>query len=370
MIIGIPREIKDNENRVSITPGGVEALCHEGHTVLVEAGAGEGSLFSDDEYAAAGARVLADAAEVWQQSGMILKVKEPLRREYPYLREGLLLFTYLHLAATRELTDELTRTGVTGIAYETVERNDRSLPLLIPMSMVAGRMAIQVAACYLEKINGGRGKLLGGIPGVRPADVVIVGGGTVGTNAAQVALGMGAHVTVIDKSLERLEYLEQILHGSLTTLSANLRNVTDAVRYADVVIGAVLVKGAKTPHVVTRKMVETMKAGSVIVDVSVDQGGCVETTHPTTHSDPTFFVGDVLHYCVANMPGAVPRTATFALSNATLPYAIELANRGFKEAVRRDPALAKGVNVYRGQITYPAVAETFGLPHQLLDTLL
>jgi len=369
MIVGIPREIKDNENRVSLTPGGVEALRHEGHEVLVEAGAGEGSSFSDDEYAAAGADILPAAADVWQRADLVLKVKEPLLGEYPYLREGLLLFTYLHLAASEKLTNELARTGVTGIAYETVEIGDGALPLLRPMSMVAGRMSVQVAACYLEKINGGRGKLLGGIPGVRPADVVIVGGGTVGTNAAQVALGMGAHVTVIDKSLERLEYLEQIMHGSLTTLSANLRSVTDAVRYADAVIGAVLVKGAKTPHVVTRKMVETMKAGSVIVDVSVDQGGCVETTHPTTHSEPTFFVGDVLHYCVANMPGAVPRTSTFALSNATLPYVIELANLGFKEAVRRDPALAKGVNVYQGQVTYPAVAETFGLPHQPLESL-
>jgi len=370
MIIGVPKEIKDNEYRVSITPGGVGALRHEGHSVLVEQGAGIGSGFSDEEYTEAGAEIVDEAAEVWQRADFILKVKEPLPSEYPYLREGLLLFTYLHLAAEEDLTHTLLRKRVTGIAYETVELEDGSLPLLTPMSMVAGRMAVQVAACYMEKMNGGRGKLMGGIPGVRPADVVIIGGGIVGTNAAQVALGMGAHVTVIDKDLNRLRYLNEILHGSLTTLSANPHNVSQTVRYADAVIGAVLVKGAKAPHVVTRRMVESMKPGSVIVDVSVDQGGCVETTHPTTHSNPTFFVGDVLHYCVANMPGAVPRTSTFGLSNATLPYVIELANLGFEEAVRRNPALAKGVNVYQGQVTYLAVAETFGLSYSPLGDLL
>ncbi len=369
MIIGVPKEIKDNEYRVSITPGGVEALAHEGHLVLVEQGAGAGSGFSDEEYGAAGAEIVPDAAATWQRADLVLKVKEPLPSEYPFLREGLLLFTYLHLAAVEELTHTLMRKGVTSIAYETVELNNGSLPLLTPMSMVAGRMAVQVAACYLEKMNGGRGKLLGGIPGVRPSDVVIIGGGTVGTNAAQVALGMGAHVTVIDKNVDRLRYLDETLHGSLTTLSSNPRNVSQTVRYADAVIGAVLIKGAKAPHVVTRQLVEAMKPGSVIVDVAVDQGGCVETTHPTTHSDPTFFVGDVLHYCVANMPGAVPRTSTFGLSNATLPYVIELANLGFRETVLRDPALAKGVNTYQGHVTYPAVAETFGLSYRPLEEL-
>jgi len=370
MIIGVPKEIKDNEYRVAITPGGVEALVHEGHRVFLQSGAGVGSGFPDEEYESAGAEVLDEAAAVWNRAELVLKVKEPLPGEYPFLREGLVLFTYLHLAAAEKLTRELMRTGVTGIAYETVELPNGSLPLLKPMSIVAGRMAVQIAACYLEKMNGGRGKLLGGIPGVRPADVAVIGGGTVGTNAALVALGMGAHVTVIDKNVDRLDYLDQVLHGSLTTLSANPRNVSQTVRYADAVIGAVLIKGAKTPHVVTRRMVESMKPGSVIVDVSVDQGGCVETTHPTTHSAPTFFVGEVLHYCVANMPGAVPRTSTFGLSNATLPYVIEIANYGFAEAVRRDSSLAKGVNVYQGRVTYPAVAETFGLPFQPLEELL
>lgn len=370
MIIGIPKEIKDQEFRVSTPPGGVRALTSAGHTVIVQSGAGAGSGFSDEEYRRAGATVVDTAEEVWRRAEMVVKVKEPLPPEYPYLRDDLILFTYLHLAASEEVTRVLMESGTTAIAYETVEDERGRLPLLIPMSEVAGRMAVQVSAFYLQRTNGGRGKLFAGVPGVRPADVVIIGGGTVGTNAAQIALGMGAHVTIIEKNLERLRYLDQILHGSLTTLASNVHNIAETVRYADVVIGAVLIKGARAPKLVTREMVSEMKEGSVIVDVDVDQGGCVETIHPTSHSNPTYFVDGVLHYGVANMPGAVPRTSTFALSNATLPYVLALAGKGFEQAVKDDSGLAKGVNVYKGKITYPAVAETFGLEYVPLETLL
>ncbi len=370
MIIGIPKEIKDQEFRVSTPPGGVRALTSAGHTVIVQSGAGAGSGFSDEEYRRAGATVVDTAEEVWRQAEMIVKVKEPLPPEYPYLREDLLLFTYLHLAASEEVTRALMESGATAIAYETVEDEHGRLPLLIPMSEVAGRMAVQVSAFYLQRTQGGRGKLFAGVPGVRPADVVIIGGGTVGTNAAQIALGMGAHVTIIEKNLERLRYLDHILHGSLTTLASNVHNIAETVRYADVVIGAVLIKGARAPKLVTREMVSEMKEGSVIVDVDVDQGGCVETIHPTSHSHPTYFVDGVLHYGVANMPGAVPRTSTFALSNATLPYVLALAQKGFIQAVKDDLGLAKGVNVYKGKITYPAVAEAFGLEYTPLESLL
>ena len=370
MIIGIPKEIKDQEFRVSTPPGGVRALVEAGHEVLVERNAGQGSGFTDEEYRRAGATVLDTAEEVWRRAEMIVKVKEPLPPEFPYLREGLLLFTYLHLAAAEEVTRVLMESGTIAIAYETVEDRNGRLPLLIPMSEVAGRMAVQIAAHYLQKTNGGRGKLFAGVPGVRPADVVIIGAGTVGTNAAQIALGMGAHVTIIEKNLERLRYLDHILHGSLTTLASNVHNIAETVRYADVVIGAVLVKGARAPKLVTRDMVSEMKEGSVIVDVDVDQGGCVETIRPTSHSNPTYFVDGVLHYGVPNMPGAVPRTSTFALSNATLPYVLALANKGFTQAVKDDPGLAKGVNVYQGRITYPAVAEAFGLEYTPLERLL
>ncbi len=370
MIIGIPKEIKDNEYRVAITPGGVHMLAAAGHKVLVQASAGEGSGFSDEEYARAGAEILPTAEAVWAQAEMIMKVKEPRPEEYGFLREGLLLFTYLHLAAEEELTHELLKRKVTGVAYETVELADGRLPLLTPMSEVAGRMAVQVGAHYLEKAHGGRGKLLGGVPGVRPADVVIIGGGIVGTNAAKMALGMGAHVTIIDKNIDRLRYLADVLHGNLTTLASNPLNIADAVRVADFVIGAVLIHGARAPRLVTREMVSQMKPGSVIVDVAIDQGGCVETSHPTTHSNPTYLVDGVVHYGVTNMPGAVPRTSTYALSNATLPYALQLANLGFEEAVRRDPALARGANTYQGHVTYPAVAEAFGLTYTPLEQLL
>jgi len=370
MIIGTVREIKDNEYRVGLTPGGVASLVQAGHQVLIEQGAGEGSGITDDEYAAVGAKIVPTAADVWEQAQLLVKVKEPTLPEYQYLRPGLVLFTYLHLAADETLTRHLMQSGITAIAYETVELADGSLPLLEPMSEIAGRMSIQIAAHYLEKMNGGRGKLLGGVPGVRPCDVVIIGGGTVGTNAAQVALGMGAHVTVLDVNLERLRYLSHILHGSLTTLYSDPHSIAGSVAYADVVIGAVLIKGGRAPKLVTREMVGTMKPGSVIIDVAVDQGGCVETSHPTTHSHPTYFVDGVLHYAVANMPGAVPRTSTFALANSTIPYVRQLATLGFEQAVRRNPALARGVNIHRGQITYPAVAQTFGLSYQPLEEIL
>jgi alanine dehydrogenase len=369
MIIGVPTEIKDNEYRVSVTPGGVHLLVEEGHRVLVQRGAGDGSGFTDDEYAQTGAELVAAAAEVWRNAEMIMKVKEPLPQEYDYLREGLILYTYLHLAADEELTRELMKRKVTGIAYETVELPNGSLPLLTPMSEVAGKMAVQIGAHHLEKIHGGRGKLLGGIPGVLPADVVILGGGTVGTNAAIVALGMGASVLIMDISVDRLRYLTEVLHGNLKTLVSTPHNIAEAVKRADLVIGGVLVKGAKAPRLVTRQMVAEMKPGSVIVDVAVDQGGCIETTRATSHSQPTFLVNGVVHYCVPNIPGAVPRTSTYGLSNATLPYAEKLANQGFLNAIKADPALAKGVNTYKGHITYKAVAEGLGLEYRPLTEL-
>ncbi|MCB0181485.1 MAG: alanine dehydrogenase [Anaerolineae bacterium] len=366
MIVGIPKEIKDNEYRVSMTPTGVHQLVEAGHTVLVETGAGDGSRFPDEQFAKAGAKIVsADAA--WTQANLVVKVKEPLPAEYPYLRPDLVLFTYLHLAADERLTRVMVESGVTGIAYETVELPNGTLPLLTPMSEVAGRMSIQIGAHYLERHEGGRGKLLGGIPGVRPANVIVLGGGVVGTHAAQIALGMGAHVTLMDINLDRLRTLNETLHGNFTTWFSNPIDVGRGVRRADLVIGAVLVKGAKAPQLVTREMVARMKPGSVIVDVAVDQGGCIATTRPTTHSNPTFMVDGVLHYCVANMPGAVPRTSTYGLSNATLPYVLKLANQGFAEAVANDRALALGVNIYNGKIIYQAVAEAFNLPYNPLD---
>ncbi len=370
MIIGVPKEIKDREYRVSATPGGVQQLTAEGHRLIVEYSAGAGSGFPDAAYAEAGAELVAAAADVWHRSEMIIKVKEPLPQEYAYLREGLLLYTYLHLAANEELTRELVARKVAGLAYETVELPDGSLPLLTPMSEVAGKMSVQIAAHCLERMNGGRGKLLGGIPGVLPADVVIIGGGIVGTNAALVALGMGANVIILDISLDRLRYLSEVLSGHVNTLISTPRNTAEAVKRADVVIGAVLVKGAKAPKLVTRAMISEMKPGSVIVDVAVDQGGCIETTRPTSHSDPTFLVDGVIHYCVPNIPGAVPRTSTYGLSNTTLPYALKLARLGLAAAVKGDAALAKGVNTYAGHITYRAVAEAFGASYEPLSTLI
>ncbi len=362
MFIGIPKEIKDNEYRVALPPHAVRELVRHGHDVLIETEAGTGSSFSNAEYAAAGATVLDNPSAVWAQAEMILKVKEPQPSEYGYLRDDLILFTYLHLAASRELTEALLHSGVTGLAYETVDDRQGRLPLLQPMSEVAGRMATQIVAHYLEKPAGGRGILMGGVPGVRPAHVVVLGAGTVGTHAAQIALGMGARVTLLDINLDRLRYLAEVLPGRLTTLSSNLANIAETIHTADAVIGAVLIPGARAPHLVTRDMLKDMLRGSVIVDVAVDQGGCVETTQATTHSDPIYFVDGVLHYGVANMPGAVPRTSSFALANATLPYILKVADRGFHDALRDDPGLAKGLNVYQGGITYSAVADTFDLP--------
>ncbi|MCC9077077.1 alanine dehydrogenase [Litorilinea aerophila] len=361
MIIGLPKEVKDGENRVGLTPGAVKALTRRSHRVLVEAGAGEGSFLTDEEYRAAGADIVPHAADAWAAE-LVVKVKEPLPSEYQYLRPGQILFTYLHLAANRELTQALLDSGITAIAYETVQTEDGKLPLLMPMSEVAGRMATQVGATYLEKHNGGRGILLGGVPGVAPASVVILGGGTVGTNAAKVALGMGAQVTVLDIHHERLQYLDDVFHGRLQTRASNEYNIEQAVFTADLVIGAVLIPGGRAPWLVTRKMLAHMRKGAVIVDVAVDQGGCIETSRPTTHSNPTFVVDDIVHYCVANMPGAVPRTSTFALVNQTMSYTLNLANQGL-DAVRTSQALLHGLNTHRGHLTHKAVAETFGLPY-------
>lgn len=370
MIIGVPKEIKDCEYRVAMTPGGVRQLTESGHQVWVETGVGEGSSFPDEQYEAAGAQIVPTDADAWGAQ-MVIKVKEPQPNEYEFMRPDLVLFTYLHLAAEERLTYEMMERELTGIAYETVELPPNGyLPLLTPMSEVAGRMAIQIGAHYLEKMNGGRGKLLGGVPGVRPADVVIIGTGVVGTNAARMALGMGAHVILIDVNLDRLRYLNEVMSGRLTTLSANPINIAQSVQRADLLVGAVLIKGAKAPKLVTGEMIRSMNPGSVLVDVAVDQGGCIETTHPTTHSKPTFLVNGVIHYCVANMPGAVPRTSTYALSNATLPYVVKLANMGAEAAIQADPSLARGVNTYQGKITYPAVAEAFGLEYTPLETLL
>ena len=370
MIVGLPKEIKDNEYRVGLTPAGVRALTDAGHKVIVERTAGDGSGFEDGLYEKAGAQILGSADDVWAQGELIVKVKEPIKPEYPRMREGQLLFTYLHLAPDKPLTEELIKRKVTGIAYETITDRRGGLPLLTPMSEVAGRMAIQVGAHYLEKMSGGRGILLGGVPGVPAARVVIIGGGVVGTNAAKIAVGMGAHVTIIDNNLDRLRELDDIFLSKISTLASSAYMIHDAVSQADLIVGAVLVPGASAPRLVTRSMLKDVPNGAVIVDVAVDQGGCIETTHPTTHSDPTYYVEGVLHYCVANMPGAVPRTSTFALTNATLPYALRLANRGFFEAIGSDPGLKAGVNTYAGHCTYEAVAASQGLKYTPLDELI
>jgi alanine dehydrogenase len=370
LIVGLPKEIKDNEYRVGLTPAGVRALSDAQHQVIVEKSAGEGSGFGDELYQKAGAQILDSADEVWARAEMIVKVKEPIRFEYPRMREEQLLFTFLHLAPDQQLTEELLKRKVTGIAYETITDRRGGLPLLTPMSEVAGRMAIQVGAHYLEKIAGGRGILLGGVPGVPAARVVIIGGGVVGTNAAKIAVGMGAHVTIIDNNLDRLRELDDIFLSKISTLASSAYMIHDAVSQADLIIGAVLVPGASAPKLVTRNMLKDVPNGAVIVDVAVDQGGCIETTHPTTHSTPTYYVEGVLHYCVANMPGAVPRTSTFALANASLPYALKLANKGFFEAIRGDPGLKAGVNTYAGHCTYEAVAASQGLAYTNIDALL
>jgi alanine dehydrogenase len=358
MIIGIPREVKDNENRVSMTPGGVEAFRRHDHQVLVETGAGQGSGITDEEYEAAGAKVV-DAGTAWG-ADLVIKVKEPIESEYKYLREDLTLFTYLHLAANRQLTDVMLDSKVTGVAYETVQLNDGSLPLLTPMSEVAGRMATQEGSHHLEKYQGGRGVLLGGVPGVKPASVVIIGAGVVGTNAARIAVGMGALVTMIDISHSKLQYLDDIYHGRIITLNSTEPNIRQAAMDADLIIGAVLIPGGKAPMLITEGMIKRMREGAVIIDVAVDQGGCVETIKPTTLAKPTYVLDGVVHYGVTNMPGAVPRTSTFALVNVTLPYALALADKGM-DAMRHDPALAKGLNTHKGGLTYKAVAEAFDM---------
>ena len=364
MNIGIPKEIKTEEHRVSLPPSGISELVSHGHSVFVQRGAGAGSGFHDAEYAASGAIMLDGAAQVWDSADMIIKVKEPQPSEYGFLRPGLILFTYLHLAADEALTSALLERGVTGIAYETVEDSQGRLPLLEPMSEVAGRMASQVVSHYLERHKGGRGILMGGVPGVAPAHVVILGAGTVGANAAKIALGMGARVTLLDINLDRLRYLDDTLRGKLTTLYSNRINISRAIQSADALIGSVLIAGARAPMLVTRDMLPSMPEASVIVDVAVDQGGCVETTRPTTHSQPTYVIDGVLHYGVANMPGAVPRSSSLALANATLPYALKIADSGLAAALDADIALRRGLNTFAGSCTHPAVAETFALSYR------
>ena len=363
MIVGLPKEIKDNENRVALTPAGVRALAAAGHEVVVETHAGTGSGISDEEYASAGAKMLGTADEVFARAEMIVKVKEPVGPEYKRLRKGQILYTYLHLAPARELTEMLLERGVAGVAYETITAPNGTLPLLTPMSEVAGRMAIHVGAFYLQKSNGGRGVLLSGVPGVPPADVVIIGGGVVGTNAAKIAAGMGADVTILEMSPDRMRELDDIFFGRVKTVASNPETLERGCRRADLLVGAVLIPGAAAPKLVSRELISKMKKGSVAVDVAVDQGGCFATTHATTHSDPVYEVDGVIHYCVANMPGAVARTSTFALTNSTLRYALELANKGLKRAVTENPHLAEGVNTLNGKLTYRAVAEAQGRPY-------
>lgn len=360
MIIGVPKEIKNNENRVAITPAGVMSFVQAGHTVLVEKDAGIGSGFTNEDYANAGAQIIEQAQDIWEKADMIMKVKEPLPSEYGYFRPGLILFTYLHLAAEPELTRALKEKGVTAIAYETVQVG-RTLPLLTPMSEVAGRMAAQIGAQFLEKPKGGKGILLGGVPGVSRGKVTIIGGGTVGTNAAKVAVGLGADVTIIDLNADRLRELDDIFGHQITTLMSNPMNIAQAVAESDLVIGAVLIPGAKAPKLVTEEMIKAMKPGSVIVDVAIDQGGIVETSdRVTTHDNPTYVKHGVVHYAVANMPGAVPRTSTLALTNVTIPYALQIANKGVQQAILDNPALKLGVNIANGEITYEAVARDLG----------
>lgn len=367
MIIGVPKEIKNNENRVAVVPGGVQALVQHGHTVYVEKDAGLGSGITNEAYERVGAKILPSAKEVFEKSQMIIKVKEPIRQDLDLLREGHILYTYLHLAPEYELTKELMDRKVTAIAYETIQLEDNSLPLLVPMSEVAGRMAVQVGATYLQKDKGGKGVLLSGVPGVKRARVVIVGAGVAGTNAAMIAVGMGADVTMIDVNMNRLMYLDHIFKNSITTIYSNPLNIAEAVREADLLVGTVLVPGAKAPKLVTREMVRTMEAGSVIVDVAIDQGGCVETIKPTTHGNPVYLEEGVIHYGVTNMPGAVARTSTYALTNRTLKYALQLADHGFKDAVKRDKALYKGINVYNGKVAYKQVADDLSLPYEAVS---
>lgn len=371
MLVGVPKEIKDNEYRVSMTPASVAEFVRAGHQVFIEKSAGVGSGITDEEFIAAGAEVVDTAQEVYSKAEMIVKVKEPVPSEYDLLQEGVILFTYLHLAADEELTKMLMRKRVISVAYETIQLDDGSLPLLAPMSEVAGRLAVQTGARFLEKMNGGKGILLAGVPGVPPAEVVIIGGGTVGLNAARIARGMGAHVTIIEKCPARLRFLDDYFQGAVTTLTSNSYNIAAAVKKADLLIGAVLIPGAKAPKLVTEEMVKEMAPGSVIVDVDVDQGGCIETIdHPTSHANPTYEKHGVIHYAVTNMAGCVARTSTYALTDATLPYGLLLANKGYQVAPRENSALAKGYNVVNGKITYRAVAEAFNLPYSPLEEII
>lgn len=370
MIIGVPREIKSHENRIALIPAGAETLVSAGNTVLIERGAGTGSGFPDEVYEEVGATLVASAADVWQAADMIMKVKEPVEPEWPEMREGQIIFTYFHFAASEALTRAVIDSGAIAIAYETVQLPTGELPLLTPMSEVAGRMAVQEGAKYLERYFGGRGILLGGVPGVEPATVVILGGGIVGSNAARMAAGLGARVWILDISLNRLRYLADVMPANVTLLYSNRHNILAQLDKADLLIGAVLLPGAKAPNLVRREDLAGMKDGSVVVDVAVDQGGCVETIHPTTHQDPIYVVDGVLHYGVANMPAGVPRTSTLALTNATFPYAAMLAKRGWREACRGDRALALGVNVVGGKVTYPGVAEAFGLEHTRVEEVI
>lgn len=362
MIIGVPKEIKNNENRVAVTPAGVRELVAHGHKVYVQATAGNGSGFSDDEYRAAGAEMLPEIGDVYAIAEMIVKVKEPIAPEYPLIRKGQVVFTYFHFACDRELTEAMLRSGAVCIAYETVKLADGSLPLLVPMSEVAGRMSVQEGCRFLEKPQGGRGVLLGGVPGVKPAKVLILGAGVVGRNAALMAAGLGADVTIADISLPVLRHVAEVMPKNVKTLFSSRHNIEAELPTTDLVIGSVLIPGAKAPHLITRDMLKMMRQGSLLVDVAIDQGGCFETSHPTTHSEPTYTVDGVVHYAVANIPGAVPFTSTLALTNATLPYALRLADKGWREACRTDKALAQGLNVVDGKVVFPAVAEAFGMP--------
>jgi alanine dehydrogenase len=363
MIIGVPKEIKNNENRVALTPAGTQELVKRGHTVYVQNTAGSGSGFSDEEYSKAGAKMISTAAEVYKLADMIIKVKEPIEQEYRLIKKEQLVFTYFHFASYEPLTKAMIESGAVCLAYETVERADGSLPLLIPMSEVAGRMSIQEGAKYLEKPLKGRGILLGGVPGVKPAKVLVLGGGVVGTQAAKIAAGMGADVTIMDVNLTRLRYLDDVMPKNVHTMVSNEYNIRELVKDHDLIIGGVLIPGAKAPKLITRDMLKTMRPGTVLVDVAVDQGGCIETCTPTTHENPTFIIDDVVHYCVANMPGAVPYTSTLALTNATLPYAIRLAGQGWKKACAENSDLRNGLNVIHGDVVYKAVADAFSLPY-------
>ena len=362
MIIGVAKEVKDHETRVGLVPGGVGALREAGHSVLVETNAGLGSSLPDHDYVEAGAEIVSNAGDLWSRADLVVKVKEPQPSEYAHFRPGLILFTYLHLAPLPALTAKLVETKMSAVAYETIREEDGSLPLLTPMSEVAGRMAVQVGAQYLEAPNGGRGILLGGVPGVAPGNVVILGGGVVGHNSAKMAVGLGAHVSILDINLNRLRELDDIYSSQIVTLSSSAWTIREALRHADLVVGAVLIPGASAPKLVRRDMLKVMKKGAVMVDVAIDQGGCFETSHATTHTDPIYYVDNVLHYCVSNMPAAVPHTSTFALTNATFPYLMQLANKGLAKACETSNAVREGVNTYQGHITYPAVAESQGRP--------